>query len=129
MNNAEFYAKIDIFYSELINIMQTKGSEYSGSDDKFANFKRLAKMQDIPMESIWLTYFMKHSDSLVSFIRRINKGESVTSIEATLSEPISGRIGDMINYLFILKGIIDEHRLMESLDKRFEELNEKAGLT
>ncbi len=58
----------DKFYAECVKTMTTKGQEYSGSDDKFANFKRLADLQEIPMDSIWFTYFTKHYDSLVSFI-------------------------------------------------------------
>jgi hypothetical protein len=90
--------------------MNTKGIEYSGEDDKFANFKRLSTLQDLPAESIWLTYFTKHFDSLVSFIKKRNAGQSVDEIEKGLSEPIHGRIMDMINYLFILDGMIDEQR-------------------
>jgi hypothetical protein len=110
MNNNDFYRLIDEFYQANIQVMKSKGEEYAGSDDKFANFKRLAELQQISTLSIWFTYFTKHFDSLTSFIRRVNKGESIPEIEATLSEPISGRIGDMINYLFILKGMIDEEK-------------------
>lgn len=127
MNNTEFYARTEEFFKENLKVMQSKGSEYSGSDDKFANFKRLAKMQGIPAESIWLTYFTKHFDSLVSFIRRVNQGESVAGIEATLSEPIAGRIGDMINYLYILKGMLDEKKEYEVLNKKAEELEKRTG--
>jgi hypothetical protein len=90
--------------------MNTKGAEYSGSDDKFANFKRLAAMQGLPIESIWLTYCTKHFDSIVSFVKKRNQGKTVAEIEAGLSEPIEGRILDMINYLAILRGMIIEER-------------------
>jgi hypothetical protein len=110
MTNETFYEKTEEFFLECVRTMQTKGEEYSGSDDKFANFKRLAAMQQIPMSSIWFTYFIKHFDSLTTFIRRVNAGESIKEIEKTLSEPIDGRIMDMINYLFILKGMVDESR-------------------
>lgn len=110
MNNNEFYQRTEGFYQECIQIMKTKGGEYAGSEDKFANFKRLSGLQQISPLSIWFTYFTKHFDSLTSFIRRVNKGESVAEVDASLSEPISGRIGDMINYLFILKGMIEEEK-------------------
>jgi len=84
MTNQEFYKINEEFFQECVRVMQTKGSEYSGSDDKFANFKRLAELQQIPMVAIWFTYFIKHFDSLTSFIRRINAGESVTEIEKNI---------------------------------------------
>ena len=112
MKNKEFIEQTKQFFEECVNVMNIKGREYAGDqeDDKFANFKRVAKLQGIPVTSAWFTYFIKHFDSLTSFIRKRNQGMSVSEIEMGLSEPISGRIGDMINYLFILNGIIDEER-------------------
>jgi hypothetical protein len=110
MTNQMFVAETEEFFKSCINIMNTKGAEYSGSDDKFANFKRLAAMQGLPIESIWLTYFTKHFDSLVSFVKKRNQGKTVAEIEVGLSEPIDGRILDMINYLAILRGMIVEER-------------------
>lgn len=125
MNNNDFYQQTDEFYQrcreklletadkfyqESVQIMKVKGGEYAGSDEKFANFNRLAVLQEIRRESIWFTYFVKHFDSLTTFIRRVNKGESISEIEATLSEPIAGRIKDMINYLLILYGMIEEEK-------------------
>lgn len=113
MNYKDFEELTRQSFETRMEIMNTKGKEYSGTEDKFANFKRLATMQELPAESIWLTYFTKHMDSLTSFIRRRNKGEGVMSIEATLSEPIEGRIDDMQNYLDILRGMIQEQRAVE----------------
>ena len=115
MKNAEFIEETKQFFQECLDVMSTKGREYAGDqeDDKFANFKRVAKLQGIPVTSAWFTYFIKHFDSLASFVRKRNQGVSIIEIEMGLSEPISGRIGDMINYLFILNGIIDEEREAE----------------
>jgi hypothetical protein len=110
VNNQTFVRETEEFFRQCISVMNTKGAEYSGSDDKFANFKRLAAMQGLPIESIWLTYCTKHFDSIVSFVKKRNQGKGVVEIEAGLSEPIEGRILDMINYLAILRGIIVEER-------------------
>jgi hypothetical protein len=75
-------------------------------------------MQELPIESIWLTYFTKHFDSVVSFIRKRNQGKAVSEIVAGLSEPIDGRILDMINYLAILRGMILEERGTEREEKK-----------
>jgi hypothetical protein len=103
----------DFFNSFCVKTTETKGAEYSGDDDKFANFKRIAKEMDSPLGLVWYVYFKKHLDSLNSFLKRWNKGEKITDIEKELSEPISGRIGDMIVYLFLIKGMIDERRQEE----------------
>lgn len=97
-------------FDECLIIMDKKGAEYSGKDDKFANFKREAAKLGVFPELVWHVYFCKHIDSIDSFIKRYIHGEKVIEIEKTLSEPISGRIQDAINYLSILKGMIDEAR-------------------
>lgn len=114
MINSQFIKETEEFFKECIQVMNTKGAEYSGTDDKFANFKRLAKKYDVPIEEIWGVYFSKHIDSIDSFVRKRRAGLSISDIEETLSEPISGRILDAINYLTILKGIVDEGREIES---------------
>ena len=81
-------------------IMDSKGIAYSGQIDKLGNFKRLAKMTNTPIELIWFVYFVKHFDALNSYIKK----------EYTDSEPIEGRIVDLINYLFLLYGIIKEKK-------------------
>ena len=110
MDNMTFIEETKKFFEECLNVMNTKGQEYSGSEDKFANFKRLAKKYDVPAEEICGIFMTKHLDSINSFIRQRRAGKSVWEIEVGLSEPISGRIKDAVNYLFILNGIIDEER-------------------
>ena len=79
-------------------IMQSKGTAYSGKEDKLGNFKRCAKLSGSSVQQVWFTYFVKHFDALSSYIRD----------EYIDSEPIDGRIMDLINYLFLLYGIIHE---------------------
>ncbi len=81
-------------------IRTSKGVAYSGIEDKLGNFKRCAKLANVPIETAWMVYFVKHFDALCSYIR----GEYVDS------EPIDGRIMDMINYLFLLYAIIKEKK-------------------
>ena len=110
MTNKDFIEETQRFFEECLDVMNTKGQEYAGSEDKFANFKRLANKYNVPAEEICGIYMTKHLDSIDSFIRERRAGKSVMEIEAGLSEPISGRIMDAVNYLFILKGIVDEER-------------------
>ena len=73
-------------------------SSNSGQEDKLGNFRRCSKLADVPIEKVWMTYFCKHFDALSSYIRGEYKD----------SEPIDGRIQDLINYLFLLYGILHE---------------------
>lgn len=79
-------------------IMDSKGMAYSGQEDKLGNFKRLAAKYKVSPLLVWSIFFGKHLDSLDAYIR----GEYVDS------EPIAGRIKDMINYLFLLHALIVE---------------------
>lgn len=121
MTNERFVKETEEFFKQCIETMNKKGAEYSGSDDKFANFKRLAVKYNVPVEEIWGVYFSKHIDSIDSFVRNRRKGYGISCIEKNLSEPITGRIMDAINYLAILKGIIDEGRELEKIPQ------EKSG--
>lgn len=101
MKALNFYEFIEKeLFPELMAIMKSKGEAYSGHEDKFGNFKRIAQKYKIPITMVWAIYFGKHLDSLDSWLR----GEYVDS------EPIEGRIKDLINYLFLLYGLIEEKK-------------------
>jgi hypothetical protein len=97
-------------FSQIEIIMDLKGKEYSGKIDRLANFKRNGNNLGLPPESIWAVYCGKHWDSLMSFIREIGEGKDIEEIEKNLSEPINGRILDIITYLILLQGLIQERR-------------------
>lgn len=99
MKSNEFYTMCDeIYRDELLGIMKTKGEAYSGTEDKLANFKRIASRLKISPYLVWAIFFSKHLDALDSWLRG----------EYTDSEPIEGRINDLTNYLFLLRGLIKE---------------------
>ena len=91
---------------QCLSIMNSKGLSYSGKEDSLANFKRCAKLADTSVEKTWLTYYIKHQDALCSYIRE----------EYSDSEPIEGRIIDLINYLMLFYAIVTEKKL----NKRFK---------
>jgi hypothetical protein len=97
MKSSEFYNLCDkIYQEELLPIMKGKGQAYSGLDDKLANFKRIAAKYRVSVFLIWAIYFNKHVDALDAWLRQ----------EYNDTEPIEGRIDDLINYLFLLRGLI-----------------------
>lgn len=90
--------------AKIENLIATKGEEYKRSDDdQLSNFRRAGAELDVPMELVWLVYAGKHWDALSTYIKDL-KDQRVR----TVSEPISGRVDDLIVYLILLRCMIVE---------------------
>lgn len=85
---------------DLLQVMEAKGNDYSGGP-AFGNFDRASVDLELSRTHIWYVYFSKHLDSLKRWIRD-GKLES---------EPIESRITDLINYLLLLRGMIEEDKI------------------
>lgn len=80
-------------------LLQTKGAEYQVSQaDVLSNFRSAADQLGVPMELIWRIYAGKHWDSLTTYVRDI-----IQHSMRERSEPIEGRIDDLIVYLVLLR--------------------------
>ncbi len=94
----------DKIYEQMIidekECMRTKGEDYAHDSDRLANFKRIGKLANIEPKKVWLIYFYKHVDAIVSYI---SKGKSE-------SESIEGRIMDVRNYLAIFRCMLEEEK-------------------
>lgn len=92
--------QFDKFFEDMVqeerDLLLRKGQEYSGKEDRHANFKRLALQLKLPPEKILWVYLTKHLDGILSYINGGYAG----------SEPIRGRIEDARNYLALLAGMI-----------------------
>lgn len=106
MNHTDFLVLLKKVQEETVGLLESKGHEYAGSHDRLANFKRGAEDLGIKPTSILWVYFKKHIDSLSTFVRTIEQGGT-----PRLSEPIEGRINDAINYLILLRGLIEDGQL------------------
>lgn len=98
MKLEEFKCVVDEVLTECLEIMDSKGVAYSGMDDKFGNFNRIAGLLNLDRTEVWSVYFHKHIDAIDAYIRG----------EYEDSESIYGRIMDAINYLLLLYGMITE---------------------
>jgi hypothetical protein len=103
MNNKEFTALVDQTVRDTSALLISKGMEYAGSDDRLANFKRGAALTGTTPLQCCFIYMSKHYDSLSTYIKKDAAG-----FDQHLSEPIEGRINDLINYMFLMKGLIQE---------------------
>jgi hypothetical protein len=105
MDRAEFTALRDRHYAAIAEINDRKGHDYAGEEDALANFKkddeRLRKIvENDPVLAKWYIYFDKHYEAVMTFLE---EGD-------VKSEPIEGRIHDMILYSFLLLGLIEEKK-------------------
>lgn len=100
---------IDRFLDECFATMSAKGHDYrEGNDaDALHNFRTLGEELDLPMEKIWFVYFSKHLKALKTFIKEGGQKES---------EPIEGRIKDMIVYLLLMYKMVKEIKVNKNLD-------------
>ena len=100
MNRAELDSIITSTFETIVGLSGSKGEEYSNSADALANFKRNGERIGLDPLQIWHVYASKHYDSICTFIKDIATGKVRNT-----SEPIEGRIDDLILYLIILKGL------------------------
>lgn len=96
----EFFA--DRFV-DCIDLLKAKNSDYTegqGDRDRIKHFREAAAKHDIPMKKVWGIFVDKHWSAVQKFLK---SGQ-------TESEPIEGRIQDVINYMILLTAIIDDER-------------------
>lgn len=85
--------------SELQFLRESGQKEYTHADDNaFGNFERLANMLELDRKSILFVYAAKHLDGIVSYLRG----------HKSQREDIRGRINDVIVYLVLLRGMVDQ---------------------
>jgi hypothetical protein len=106
MRRDEFRTLMKVTYTNLLDLNNTKGSDYAGDEDALANFKEQAASLGLTPEAVWGVYAGKHWSAIMTFIR---KGE-------VQSEPIEGRIDDLLLYLLLLKGLIFDARPAGTLE-------------
>lgn len=119
MDRLTFNALITETYERMLELSGTKGEEYSGKQDALANFKRNGERIGLDPIQIWHVYAAKHYDSICTFVKDITTG-----FQRKQSEPIEGRIDDLILYLILLKGLnvdrqieLDNKRILANLDE------------
>lgn len=101
MTREEFLEVLDGELESIRRISGKKGNDYiQGTDDEFRNFRVHAEELGLTKEQVWAVYASKHWDAIISFC----KGAS------SESEPIEGRLHDMILYCLLMLGMVREDR-------------------
>lgn len=100
MNNPELKTFTEQFTQEMRDLLEAKGSDYSRSNDRLSNFKRIANLLDLPPLVIWNVYAQKHKDAIDTFCRT----------GTVSSEAIRGRFLDLANYCLLGAALVDEQQ-------------------
>ena len=86
-------------FEECSELQGAGQKEYAHTDaDAFANFNRVAERIGIDRKAVLMVYAEKHIDGIHSFIQG----------HKSQREHVSGRINDVIVYLCLLRGMIEE---------------------
>lgn len=103
MNQKNFNAVVAETISTINQLIQVKGGEYAGSEDRLANFKRGAELVGVSSLQTLLIHLSKHYDAIATYVRDEASGK-----ERVRSEPITGRFDDIIVYCILAKALIAE---------------------
>lgn len=89
----------EVFREEIMFLGRQGQKEYARTaDNAFANFERTAEDLDLDRKQVLWVYAMKHRDGIASYIQG----------HKSQREDVRGRINDLIVYLFLLRGMIEE---------------------
>jgi len=95
---------------ELINsVMRSKNKEYASDKDKFHNFKSSTGISfHSSQEKVAWEFMTKHLQSIKDMLDKVEKGghSSVPSVEY-----LEEKIGDAINYLILIEGMLKERKV------------------
>lgn len=90
---------MDRVFEECQRLRGAGQKEYARTEDNaFANFERVAADLGLTREEVLWVYARKHMDGVVSWI----KGHR------SQREGVEGRINDLIVYLCLLRGMVEE---------------------
>lgn len=121
-----------------LGMIDTKGREYTGGAevgnqlDTLRNFKSVGERIAVHPLQAWSVYFLKHMDSIMTYVQDVAAVARDGGSLRELSEPIEGRIVDARTYLGLLQCLIDEggspFTTFLSEDNESEQRDERAYL-
>lgn len=103
MHQQQFEKLVTETLASTRELLVVKGGEYAGSDDRLANFKRGAALTGCTSLQCLFIYMSKHYDAIATFVR-----DEAAGITRPRTEPIEGRLDDLINYCLLAKALIAE---------------------
>ncbi len=113
MTPSDFKRLFDTTVTQLEMLMVVKGGEYAADNDRLANFREASRRTGLTPAQVLLVYLDKHYSAICNNIKDATQGTTRAK-----SEPIEGRIHDMINYLILYKALLAEARSVSSAINR-----------
>lgn len=90
---------MEAIFEECRGLRAAGQKEYAGAGrDAFSNFNRVAQMTGLDRKAGLMVYALKHWDGIVHHIQG----------ETSQRENVRGRINDLIVYMCLLRGMLDE---------------------
>ena len=100
MTEKQFEKHVDERIEKIRQVLQIKAKEYRKNDNPFHNFDRAAAMNNCTPERALMGMLAKHQISVLDLVDDIDSGKLPNR------EFVSEKIGDHINYLILLEGLI-----------------------
>lgn len=100
MTEKQFEIHVDERIERIRNVLQIKAKEYRKNDNPFHNFDRAAAMNNCTPERALMGMLAKHQISVLDLVDDIDSGKLPNR------ELVAEKIGDHINYLILLEGLI-----------------------
>lgn len=109
MTHREFNAVVQRMLLHCEETLCSKAAEYATDEERFINFIEAlptlrARWPDAKVEDAALCFMLKHFVSIVDCIRKLPPHGKSSVSSAVWDE----KIGDMINYLIIIRGMVHE---------------------
>lgn len=107
MKTEELRESMEHQFGRCMNIMAGKSEEYTeGSQDKLEHFKAAAALMGVKPEAALMGMMSKHLVSVADMCMD-SRGSGAYSLDRW-----NEKITDSMNYLFLLKAIVEENRAM-----------------
>lgn len=103
MNHTRMIQLATNTFETLLALLKVKGGEYSSDADALANFKRGAGLTGTTPLQTMLVYMSKHYDAVATYVR-----DDAAGVTRERSEPIDGRLDDLMNYCLLMKALVEE---------------------
>tara|TARA_R100000656_G_scaffold112904_1_gene85122 strand:+ start:58 stop:360 length:303 start_codon:yes stop_codon:yes gene_type:complete len=100
MNRKQMNKLMKVIQAEINKTRESGQKEYAhNKDNVFANFERIGNALNISKEKVLMIYLLKHVDGIKAYVNG----------HKSQREDVRGRITDIIVYLMLLWGMIEEN--------------------
>ncbi len=98
----------DIKENLITKTLIKKSEEYTRGKDRLSNFKRMAAIQQCTPEKALIGVWSKHLASILDMVDDVERSQTETVIADISLSVWDEKIGDAINYLILLRALIEE---------------------